>query len=404
MTELITDELPMKRRTPFDPPAEFTEIREQAHISRLKFGDEHLGWLVTGHHEMREILGSTKFTTDPQQHHVLVKRGQNDLPDDKSVRRAEPGMFLSQDPPDHTRLRRMLQGQFTVRRMNQLSEWIAKIIDDQLAHLRTFDGRADLVKEFALPVPSFVICAILGVGYDQRHKFQDDTSKMLNLESTFAEAMEAFGRMKVFMRELIADKKVNPGDDMISDLLATGEPTDEEASNMAMLLLIAGHETTANMLGLGTFALLRHPDQLKILKDEPDVIDNAVEELMRYLSILHFGIVRTAVEDVEVEGHLIKAGDTVVVHVPTVNRDPEKFAGDPDELDLRRPASGHVAFGHGIHQCLGQQLARIEMRIGFTKLFQEFPDLRLDIDPEDVPLRTDMGIYGVHSLPVAWSA
>jgi cytochrome P450 len=403
MTELISDELPTERQTPFDPPAEITEIRNKARVSRLKFADGHLGWLVTGHHQVREILGSPKFSNAPEKHHLLDRRFQGDVPDvPEDKRKAEPGMFLSQDPPDHTRLRKMLQGQFTVRRMNQLSEWIGTIVDDQLAHMRTFDGKADLVKEFALPVPSLVICALLGVDYDERHRFQEDTAKMLSLDSTFKEAMEAMERIQDFMRELVARKKENPGDDMISDLLATGEPTDEEASNMALLLLLAGHETTANMLGIGTFTLLQHPDQLKILKDEPEVIDNAVEELMRYLSIIHFGPVRTAIEDVEIDGHLIKAGDTVLMHVPAANRDPEKFPGNPDELDLRRPASGHVAFGHGIHQCLGQQLARIEMRIGFAKLFQEFPDLRLDVEPEEVPLRTDMGIYGVHSLPVAW--
>jgi cytochrome P450 len=402
MTELISDELPTTRQNPFDPPAQLAEIRDQARVSRLKFADGHLGWLVTGHHQVREILGNPKFTNNPDKHHMLDKRFQGETPEEG--RKVEPGMFLSQDPPDHTRLRKMLQGQFTVRRMNQLSEWIGTIVDDQLKHLRTFDGKADLVKEFALPVPSLVICALLGVDYDERHRFQDDTAKMLSLDTSFKEAMAAFARIQGFMRELIARKKANPGgDDMISDLLATGEPTDEEASNMAMLLLLAGHETTANMLGIGTFTLLQHPDQLKILKDEPGVIDNAVEELMRYLSIIHFGPVRTATEDVEIDGHLIKAGDTVLMHVPTANRDPDKFPGTPDELDLRRPASGHVAFGHGIHQCLGQQLARIEMRVGFSKLFQEFPDLRLDIEPEEVPLRTDMGIYGVHSLPVAWA-
>ncbi|MFD4670126.1 cytochrome P450 [Lentzea sp. NPDC058450] len=404
MTELISDELPTKRQTPFDPPAEVTAIREQARVSRLKFADGHLGWLVTGHHQVREILGSPKFSNRPENHHLLDLRFQGDLPEDKDKRKAEPGMFLSQDPPDHTRLRKMLQGQFTVRRMNQLSEWIGQIVDDQLAHLRTFDGKADLVKEFAMPVPSLVICALLGVGYEEKSRFQDDTAKMLSLDTSFKESMEAFGRIQEFMRELVARKKENPGDDMISDLIATGEPTDQEASNMALLLLIAGHETTANMLGLGTFTLLQHPDQLKILRDEPDVIDNAVEELMRYLSIIHLGPTRTALEDVEIEGHLIRAGDSVVMHVPAANRDPEKFPGNPEELDLRRPASGHVAFGHGIHQCLGQQLARIEMRIGFAKLFEEFPDLRLDVAPEEVPLRTDMGIYGVHSLPVAWSS
>jgi cytochrome P450 len=405
MTEVISEELPTTRQNPFDPPAEVTEIREKARISRLKFADGHLGWLVTGHHQVREILGSPKFSNQPERFHLLDKRFQGELPEEADRRKAEPGMFLNQDPPDHTRLRKMLQGQFTVRRMNQLSEWIGGIVDDQLRHLRTFDGRADLVKEFALPVPSLVICALLGVDYDERHRFQEDTAKMLSLDTTFKEAMAAFERIQAFMRELIARKKANPGgDDMISDLLATGEPTDEEAANMAMLLLLAGHETTANMLGIGTFTLLEHPDQLKILKDEPEIIDNAVEELMRYLSIIHFGPMRSALEDVEIDGHLIKAGDTVLMHVPAANRDPEKFPGNPDELDLRRPASGHVAFGHGIHQCLGQQLARIEMRIAFAKLFEEFPDLRLDVAPEEVPLRTNMGIYGVHSLPVAWSS
>lgn len=402
MTEVISEKLPTTRQTPFDPPPELARIRDQATISRLKFADGHLGWLVTGHHQVREVLGSPKFTNDPAEHHLLEVRFQGEAP--KERRKVKPGMFLSQDPPDHTRLRRMLQGQFTVRRMNQLSEWIGTIVDDQLEHLRSFDGRADLVQEFALPVPSLVICALLGVDYDERHRFQEDTAKLLSLNSTFDEAMAAMARIEEFMRELIARKKESPGDDMISDLLATGEPTDEEASNMAMLLLLAGHETTANMLGLGTFTLLQHPDQLKILRDEPDVIDNAVEELMRYLSIIHFGPVRTATEDVEIDGHLIKAGDTVVMHVPAANRDPEKFPGNPEELDLRRPATGHVAFGHGIHQCLGQQLARIEMRIAFARLFQAFPDLRLDTAPEDVPLRTDMGIYGVHALPVAWSS
>ncbi|GAA3653417.1 cytochrome P450 [Lentzea roselyniae] len=405
MTELISEELPTERATPFDPPTEVSEIRGKAPISRLKFSDGHLGWLVTGHRQVREILGSPAFSNEPDRFHLLDKRFQGELPEDDEKRKPQPGMFLNQDPPDHTRLRRMLQGQFTVRRMNQLSEWIGTIVDDQLKHMRSLGNRADLVKEFALPVPSLVICALLGVDYDERHRFQEDTAKMLSLDSTFKEAMDAFERIQLFMRELIDRKKANPGgDDMISDLLATGEPTDEEASNMAMLLLLAGHETTANMLGIGTFTLLQHPDQLKILKDEPEAIDNAVEELMRYLSIIHFGPMRSALEDVEIDGHLIRAGDTVLLHIPVANRDPEKFPGNPEELDLRRPASGHVAFGHGIHQCLGQQLARIEMRIGFSKLFQEFPDLRLDVEPEEVPLRTNMGIYGVHSLPVAWSS
>ncbi|WP_394617214.1 cytochrome P450 [Lentzea sp. JNUCC 0626] len=402
MTELISDGLPTKRQKLFDPPFEVTRIREQSRISRLRFADGHLGWIVTGHQQVREVLGSPKFTTEPHRHHLFDEGFQARGPGESH--KIESGIFVAQDPPEHTRLRKLLQGQFTVRRMNQLSVWIGEIVDDQLAHMRSLGGKADLVTEFALPVPSLVICALLGVDYDDRHRFQDDTTTMVSIESTPLETMEALGRIRQFMRELVARKKVDPVDDIISGVLATGEPTDEEAANMAMLLLLAGHETTANMLAISTFALLRHPAQLEILKNEPEVVDNAVEELMRYLSILHIGPLRTATEDVEIDGHLIKAGDSVLMHVPAANRDPDRFPGDPEALDLRRPASGHVGFGHGIHQCLGQQLARTEMRIGLTRLFQEFPDLRLDIAPEDVPMRTDMRVYGVHSLPVAWSA
>ncbi|WP_394617216.1 cytochrome P450 [Lentzea sp. JNUCC 0626] len=406
MSELISEESPLTREDLFGPPGpgEVARIREVGRISRLRFADGHIGWVVTGHRQVREVLSSPKFTTGPDKHHPLDLRFHRVSSDGKTEHKVAPGTFLRQDPPEHTRLRKLLQGQFTVRRMNQLSVWIGEIVDDRLAHMRSLGGRANLVEEFALPVPSLVICALLGVDYDDRHRFQDDTVKMLSLETSPEETLEALARIQLFMRELVARKKAAPGgDDILSDLLATGGPTDEEATNMAMLLLLAGHETTANMLGLGTFTLLRHPAQLEILKNEPEVIDNAVEELMRYLSIIRFGPLRTATEDVEIDGHLIKAGDTMLMHVPAANRDPDRFPGDPEALDLRRPASGHVGFGHGIHQCLGQQLARIEMRIGFTRLFQEFPDLRLDIEPEDVPMRENMGVYGVHSLPVAWS-
>ncbi|SEQ83010.1 Cytochrome P450 [Lentzea xinjiangensis] len=396
MTELISDRLPLEREHPFDPPAEVTAIRERAPISRLRFADGHVGWLVTGYHELREVFGSPKFSSRREKHHLLDPRFQGS---------DDPGTFVSQDPPDHTRLRKMLQGQFTVRRMNQLSDWIGEIVENQLRHLRSLGDRADLVKEFTLPIPSLVICALLGIDYDDRHRFQEDTERLASQDSTPEELVEALNRIRGFIHELVARKKADPGDDMLSDLLASGEPTDEEAANMALLLLLAGHETTANVLGLGVFALLQHPDQLQILKNEPEIVDNAVEELMRYLSVPHYGPLRTALEDVEIGGHLIKAGDTVLAHLPTANRDPRKFPGNPDELDLRRQGPHHhLAFGHGIHQCLGHQLARIEMRIGFTRLFQEFPDLRLDVRPEEVPLRTDMLLYGVHSLPVTWSS
>ncbi|TWP44754.1 cytochrome P450 [Lentzea tibetensis] len=401
MTETISTGLPMERENPFDPPAELRELREDAPISRMIFADGHEGWLVTGHAEVRTLMADNRLSTRSELHHPLFRLGNGDLPERP---KAEPGFFLGMDAPDHTRLRKMLTGQFTVRRMNQLSAWIGTIVDEQLKAMRAKGSSADLVEEFALPVPSLVICELLGVPYEERGRFQEDTAKMLNFDNGMAEIEAAVRRIQDYMLELVERKKASPGDDMLSGLITTGEPTDTEVGNMGMLLLLAGHETTANMLGLGTFALLQHPDQLALLKAQPDLIDNAVEELMRYLTIVHMGTIRTALEDFEFEGHQIKAGDSLSLHLPTANRDPDKFE-NPDALDITRPSSGrHVSFGHGIHQCLGQQLARIEMRIGFTALFQEFPDLHLAVPASEVPLRSRMAIYGVHSLPVAWTA
>ncbi|MGH8881422.1 MAG: cytochrome P450, partial [Stackebrandtia sp.] len=200
---------------------------------------------------------------------------------------------------------------------------------------------------------------------------------------------------------LVTRKRAEPTDDLLSDLAKDEELSDDELAGMGFLLLIAGHETTANMLALGTFALLEHPEQAALLRADAGLIPNAVEELLRYLSIIHIGARRVAAEDIDLDGRLIKAGDPVVISVAAANRDASKF-DDPGELDVTRRTTGHLTFGHGVHQCLGQQLARIEMRIGFESLLRRYPGLRLAVKPSEVPLRTDMAIYGVHELPVTW--
>jgi cytochrome P450 len=204
-----------------------------------------------------------------------------------------------------------------------------------------------------------------------------------------------------YLRELVDHRRAEPGDDLISALTSTRQLTKEEITGVAMLLLVAGHETTANMLALGTFTLLRNPAQLAALRDDPSLASAAVEELLRYLTIVHLGPVRAAREDVEVGGHMIKAGESVTLSLAAANRDPERFEA-PDILDVRRQAVGHLAFGHGIHQCLGQQLARVEMRIAYPALLRRFPGLRLAVPAEEVATRSHMAIYGVHRLPVAW--
>ncbi|GAA3146137.1 cytochrome P450 [Nonomuraea salmonea] len=305
------------------------------------------------------------------------------------------------DAPEHTRYRKLLTGQFTVRRMKTLEPRIAEITRDCIDAMEAKGGPVDLVEEFALPIPSLVICELLGVPYDDREMFQTESKKLFDIEASADDAMAALGRVWAYLHGLIQQKRERPADDLLSGLLEGGELNDDELTGVGVLLLIAGHETTANMLGLGTYALLTSPDQLAALRDDPSLVDNAVEELLRHLTIIHLGPTRVARQDVEIDGVTIKAGETVTLHLPAANRDPERFPGG-DHLDITRPAGGHLTFGHGIHQCLGQQLARAEMRIAYPALLERLPGLRLAVTPEEVPMRSKMSIYGVHRLPVTW--
>ncbi|NUP02752.1 MAG: cytochrome P450 [Nonomuraea sp.] len=386
---------PITRQRPLDPPEEAAALRERGAIHRLTFADGHLGWLVTGYSAARTILADPRFSNRPDRVHPVVParmRLQQDV---------LPGFFLRMDAPEHTRYRKLLTGQFTVRRMKMLEPRIEEIANSCLDAMQAEGPPADLVQSFALPIPSLVICELLGVPYEDRAKFQEDTKVLVNLETAADDALAAFSRIGAYLAGLIKRKRAEPADDLLSGLVESGELNDEELNGVAFLLLVAGHETTANMLGLGTYALLTNPGQLAAMRDDPSVVENGVEELLRYLTIIHLGPVRSALEDVEIEGRLVRAGESVAFHLPTVNRDPSRFP-DADHLDVHRPAGGHLTFGHGIHQCLGQQLARAEMRIAYPALLRRLPGLRLAVTPEEVPMRSDMSIYGVHRLPVTW--
>jgi cytochrome P450 len=246
-----------------------------------------------------------------------------------------------------------------------------------------------------------VICELLGVPCADHTRFQRDSAAVLSFNATYEETMAATQSIMAFMVEIIARKRIEPDDTIISGLIATGELTDEEITGVSSLLLIAGHESPANMLALGTFALLSNPNQLATLRADPSLINDTVEELLRYLTVVQFNVVRGALEDIELHGQLIKAGESVCISLPAANRDPTRFA-DPDTLDLRRSASGHLAFGYGTHQCIGQQLARIEMRLGYSALLRKIPTLRLAVKPQDVSMREYAVSYGVHELPITW--
>jgi cytochrome P450 len=246
-----------------------------------------------------------------------------------------------------------------------------------------------------------VICELLGVPYADRANFQVNSAQFLVKDQSLDEKMAALGALTTYLAELVTHKRAAPGDDILSDLARHDDLTIEELVGVAFLLLLAGHETTANMLALGAFALLEHPEQRAELRADPDLVPGAVEELMRYLSVVDI-LYRYATEDIELGGETIGRGSTVVVSMLAANHDPRRF-DDPDTLDIHRKARGHLSFGHGVHQCLGQQLARIEMRAGFEGLLRRFPTLELAIPANEVKLKTDMNIYGVHELPVTWT-
>jgi cytochrome P450 len=389
--------LPVERPTPFDPPQEYRKLREDQPVSRLAMPDGSLGWLVTSYEHVRFVMADGRFSSRPE----TMTDPMRVVPPDQKFE-VPKGLFISMDPPDHGRYRKLLTGQFTVRRMRALEPRIHQMVVEHLDAMQAAGDSADLVAEFALPIPSLVICELLGVPYEDREEFQHRSHRLLRVDLPIDEIRTAAEGIRVFMSRLVERKRVEPGDDMLSGLFeADPTLTDDEVAEMGLLLLIAGHETTVNMLGLGTFLLLQNPDQLAKLREEPSLLGGAVEELLRYLSVVQFGTRRGVIEDVEVGGQQFRKGETVICSLAAANRDPARF-DNPEILDITRTHSTHIAFGHGIHQCLGQQLSRVEMQIAFRELFDRFPNLRLAVEPDEVKLRKMSVVYGADSLPVAW--
>ncbi len=386
--------LPITRRPgcPFDPPAELAELREQRPLSRMAYPDGHVGWLATSHELVRAVFADPRFSARYElMHHPFVHWDASELPP------IPPGYFVTLDPPEHTRYRRLLTGKFTVRRMNLLTARIEQITAEYLDAMERQGPPADLVQAYARPIPALTICELLGVP-DADHELFQRLAAVSERDATPEDMTATVAALQDYMRELVRAKRARPTDDLLSDLTTT-DLTQSELEGVGSLLLVSGLDSTANMLALSVFALLRHPDQLAALRADPDITDSAMEELLRYTSVLHTSG-RAALDDVELGGELIKTGETVTLAVNAANRDPARF-NDPDTLDLKRRAVAHVAFGHGVHQCLGQQMARVEIRAALPALMTRFPSLRLAVRPEDIPLRTG-NVFGVKQLPVTW--
>ena len=389
------------RRNAFDPTPDLGEIRETDGVRTVISALGVPAHLITRHEDVKAVLGDhERFANSRPPGYTLPGAPEMSA---EELASARAGNLLGLDPPEHQRLRRMLTAEFTIRRMKRLEPRIAEIVDSRLDAMAAAGPPSDLVADFALPIPSLVICELLGVPYEDRDDFQERSTHQLDLSLSIAERLALQQQSRDYMRGLVLRARQEPGEDILGMLVRDhgGELSDDELVGIAGLLLLAGHETTSNMLGLGVLALLRHPDQLAAVRDDPDAVGPAVEELLRWLSIVQNAIPRFTTTEVDVAGVRIPAGELVFASLPAGNRDPD-FIDTPDLLDISRGAPGHLAFGHGVHHCLGAPLARMEMRIAFPALLQRFPSLALAEPFEDVAYRSFHFIYGLKSLAVTW--
>ncbi|MEV0382030.1 cytochrome P450 [Nonomuraea sp. NPDC050643] len=405
MTDALSPEatFPMARaaRCPFDPPPELSRRREQEPVSRVRLWDGGTAWLVTRYADVRELLRDRRAGVD------VTEPGFPHTNAVSKARDAQMKTLMQMDAPEHTTHRRRLTADFMIKKMEALRPTIQELVDGLIDDLLAGPNPADLVEAFALPVPSLVICELLGVPYADRAFFQRVAGELVMDQGDPAQAMAASRELEAYLERLVEKRNAEPGDDVLSRLAVehyrTGEMTRREIATMGQLLLVAGHDTTANMIALGTAALLAHPEQLSAIRDtgDPALVAGAVEELLRYLSITHTEARRVAREDLAIGGRLIRKGEGIIAVKSTANRDPAAFP-DPGTLDVRRRARHHVAFGYGAHQCLGQSLARVELQVVFGTLFRRVPTLAPAVPLEELTFKPDAVFYGVRDLPVTW--
>ncbi|KPI02076.1 cytochrome P450 [Actinobacteria bacterium OK074] len=387
-------------RCPFDPPPQYADWRRAEGMQRARWKNGHPVWVASRYEDIRAVLSDPRISADNR---------RPGFPGSSPVPAAEGDLptFGRMDDPEHARLRLMLTRDFTVKRVERMRPRIQQLADDCLDRMVAKGPPADLVRDYALPIPSLVISLMLGVPYTDHEFFQRHSDTLQEINASEEGKKAAVEALFGYLLELVGHKEREPGDDLITRLLhervATGELSREAVAMNGLILLFAGHETTSNMIALSTLALLSNPAQLARVRDtdDPAVVANAVEELLRYLTIAQDNVVRMATEDLTLGGQFIRAGDGVLANLPAANRD-AAFLDEPDTLDVGRDVRGHVAFGFGVHQCLGQSLARVELQVALPTLLRGLPGLRLAVPPEEVGFRHEMTSFGVHELPVLW--
>ncbi|GGM72695.1 cytochrome P450 [Longimycelium tulufanense] len=390
---------PMARRPGFDPPAEYSRFRAECPVREVRLRHGQRVWLVTRYADVRRALSDpARFSSDPSRPGYPQLRPVRD-------EQARPGSFLVTDPPLHTRYRRLLAHDFAAGRIAGLRPEIERIVAGSLDRLRTAPQPADLLTEFAMPIPTQVTGVLLGVPYEDHEFFTSRSRAHLDRSLPADQVQAALTELEDYLDGLISEKLRAPGKDLLSRLadryVRTGELEQDELVGMAVLLLVGGYETTTNAITLSVLALLEHREQWEALVAQPDLVDGAVDELLRYLGLTQHGLVRAVAEDVEFGGRTIRAGEGVVVSLSSANRDADRFA-DPDRLDVCRNAHGHLTFGWGTHQCIGQHLARVEMQVALRALVQHLPALKTVLPLEEIPFHFETPFYSVRELLVTW--
>lgn len=399
MTADAIPALAITRTCPYAPPAQHQQLRKEAPIAKVKLPSGATAWAVSRHEDIRTVLSDPRFSSsrrNPGFPHLTAERPPSFTP--------RP-LLLEMDGQEHTSARRAVVGEFSVKRTAALAPRIQQIVDEHIDAMLAGPRPVDLVQAFSLPVPSLVICELLGVPYAD-HEFFQTRSKDLVSRSTSIEIKAcSFFELRAYLDKLLTEKEQNATEDLLGrqivKLRDEGTYDHESMIDMAFLLLLAGHETTANMISLSTLVLLKNPEKLAILRKDPSKTLAAVEELLRYFTIADGALGRTAIEDVELGGVHIRAGEGVVLLANMGNRDPLVFE-NADELEVERGARNHVSFGFGQHQCLGQNLARLELQIVIDTLFRRIPELRLAVPEEELSFKDDASVYGMHEFPVTW--
>ncbi|MBB5915472.1 cytochrome P450 [Nocardia transvalensis] len=411
MSETLTDaaataavpEYPMIRSSgcPFAPPEEAMRLGREKPLNRVRIWDGSTPWLVTGYAEFKTLMSDPRVSVDD--HRPGFPHWNEGM---AAIVDSRPKSLFTTDGEEHSRYRRMLTKPFTFKRVEALRPAIQQITDEHIDRILAGPKPADLVTGLALPVPTLMISEMLGVPYEDHEFFQKHASLNVDRFATKEQAAEGRSTLARYLVDLVKKKLDEPAEDLVSDIaerVRAGEIDMGEAAQLGTGVLIAGHETSANMISLGALALLDNPEQFALLRDtdDPKIVANAVEELMRYLSIIQNGQRRVAVDDIEIAGETVRAGDGLIFDLAPANWDQRQWER-PDELDLRRPAGGQLGFGFGPHQCVGQQLARAELQIVFRTLVRRIPTLRLAIPFDDVEFKHDRLAFGVYELPVTW--